>query len=125
MDKKRASIFADEESDTLDITGFTRKTEGLTSPVTKEVAKEASRAANFFSREPSIQNIPSANKREQRRHRTGRNMQLNIKVTKEALGLFYEINDKEGWVLGETFENAIHALKDSLAVASKHKKKSE
>jgi hypothetical protein len=42
-------------------------------------------------------------------------MQLNIKARTEAINAFYAITDQQGWVLGETFENAIEALKRELA----------
>jgi len=48
-------------------------------------------------------------------HRTGRNVQLNIKARAEAVEAFYAITDREKWVLGETFERAIYALKRELA----------
>jgi len=54
-------------------------------------------------------------RRQQRRHRTGRNVQLNIKARAEAVEAFYAITDREKWVLGETFERAIYALKRELA----------
>ena len=44
---------------------------------------------------------------EQRRHRTGRNVQLNIKARAEAVEAFYAITDREKWVLGETFERGL------------------
>lgn len=48
--------------------------------------------------------------REPRRHRTGRNIQLNIKARAETIEWFYAIADRYSWVLGETFERAIAAL---------------
>ena len=56
-------------------------------------------------------------KRDQRRYRTGRNVQLNIKVKAETLEAFYKIADREGWVLGETLERAVKALDESLKPA--------
>ena len=47
------------------------------------------------------------------RRRTGRNIQLNIKVCAETIERFYAISDRHGWVLGETFERAIAALERS------------
>jgi hypothetical protein len=69
--------------------------------------------AQFRSREP--QALPVApTKREPRRYRTGRNQQLNLKVTAEAAEAFYALADEKGWVLGEVFERAIIALKRDL-----------
>jgi hypothetical protein len=53
--------------------------------------------------------------REPRRHRTGRNIQLNIKARAETIARFYAIADFNGWVLGETFERAIAALERTSA----------
>jgi hypothetical protein len=54
-------------------------------------------------------------KREPRRYRTGRNIQLNIKARAEIIDAFYGIADRKGWVLGETFERAVAALERELA----------
>jgi hypothetical protein len=52
--------------------------------------------------------------REQRRYRTGRNVQLNLKVRRETVDAFYGIADAQGWVLGEAFERAAAALKREI-----------
>jgi hypothetical protein len=44
-------------------------------------------------------------------------VQLNIKARAQAVDEFYAIADRTGWVLGETFEHAIEALKRELARA--------
>jgi hypothetical protein len=41
-------------------------------------------------------------------------VQLNIKARAEAIEAFYAITDRENWVLGETFERAVEALKREL-----------
>jgi len=46
----------------------------------------------------------------QRRHRFGRNAQLNFKVTPETLAQFTAIADREKWLLAETLEHALDAL---------------
>jgi hypothetical protein len=40
---------------------------------------------------------------------------MNIKVSSEAHDKFYEIADREGWVLGVTLEQALLALERELA----------
>ena len=50
----------------------------------------------------------------QRRYRTARNRQLNLKVTDEALRRFYAVADAQGLVLGQVFEQAVEALEDKL-----------
>ena len=79
-------------------------------PAVKGAAQEQVKAiaepAAFHSRDPAS---PSA-RREPRRHRTGRNVQLNLKVRQEDADAFYALADEHGWVLGEAFQKAIEAL---------------
>ena len=112
MSTKRAGVF--DTDDDLDISGFTPKP--TPRPVARpEEVRVVSEGAKFQSRDPKPA-VPAASviKREPRRYRTGRNMQLNIKARTEAIDTFYSIADKQGWVLGETFERAIDALKREL-----------
>lgn len=114
MSGERASIFGDDD---LDISGFAPKPPEKTTakPAAKrEQVRAVSEAASFRSREPKPAPV-SPPKREQRRYRTGRNAQLNIKIRPETLEEFYAIVDRQGWVQGEAFERAIEALKRELA----------
>ena len=63
-------------------------------------------ASGFHSREPQTPQPPKA----QRRRRTGRNVQFNIKTTPEAIAAFCQIADANGWGLGETLERATELL---------------
>ena len=63
---------------------------------------------DFRSRSPS--NDPPA----PRRHRTGRNIQLNVKVDAETRDMLYRLADAHGWVLGQTLQEALKALQDKL-----------
>jgi hypothetical protein len=119
MSDERASIFG-EDAD-LDVSAFKPKpaTKPAEKPgVRREQVRAVSEAASFRSREPKPAAAPVAMiappRREPRRHRTGRNVQLNIKATAEAVEAFYAITDRESWVLGETFERAIGALQREL-----------
>jgi hypothetical protein len=115
MAEGRASIFSDEDDD-LDVTGFKPKpaAKPVDNAVPLEKVRAVSEAAQFRSRDPKPP-PPKPVRREQRRHRTGRNVQLNIKARAQAVEAFYEITDRQNWVLGETFERAIEALKRELA----------
>lgn len=112
MSGKRASVF-DSDSD-LDVSGFAPKPvdRGAAGP---DQVKAVSEFALFWSREPRRDAAAAPARREPRRHRTGRNMQLNIKARTEAIASFYAIADQQDWVLGETFEHALEALKRELA----------
>jgi len=118
MSQERASIFENEAVTDFDVSGFTpKKQETKQKSIPASAVRAVSQAANFPSREASIpiakeQTTPI---RETRRHRTGRNVQLNIKVKPETLDAFYKIADSQGWVLGETLEKAVEALNEKLS----------
>jgi hypothetical protein len=106
---ERAGVF--EEND-FDVSAFAPKkpaTKAVQSEPPPEAVRAVSEGANFRSRESAPV------KKTQRRHRTGRNLQLNVKVAAKTLESFYEITDRQGWVLGETLEKALAALERELA----------
>ena len=100
----RAPIF---DHEVLDVSGFTPKT--VSAGVNPEQVRAIAEPASFRSRDPAA----PASKREPRRHRTGRNVQLNLKVRQEDADAFYALADEKGWVLGEAFQMAVAALKDN------------
>ena len=120
MNDKRAGLFEDE----LDISGFAPKP-----PARAEQVKVVAEEAGFRSRGPVLpqaragqpakdqsppaQAVPEP-RREQRRYRTGRNQQLNLKVRAQDAEAFYAIADAEGWVLGDVFARAVAALAQEL-----------
>jgi len=118
MSSERASVF--DQGPELDVSGFTpRKTPKPAAQA--DQVKAVSETAKFVSREPATLNLSPVGReaqseptaREPRRHRTGRNIQLNIKARAETVERFYAIADRHGWVLGETFERAIASLERS------------
>ena len=111
MGGERASVFDDE----VDISDFAPKAGDAPAPPPEQI-RTVSQAVNFRSREPKpAPTVPAAPpRREQRRYRTGRNVQLNIKARSEAIDSFYAIADGQGWVLGEAFERAVEALQREL-----------
>jgi hypothetical protein len=127
MTTQRASVF--DQGPEIDISGFEPRK--IAKPAARpDEVKAISETANFVSREPALVAPPSAPApggrasreaqgapivREPRRHRTGRNIQLNIKARAETIDRFYAIADRYGWVLGEAFERAIAALEGTAA----------
>jgi hypothetical protein len=110
MSGERASIF--DAEDEIDVSGFSPKPSPAPA-IAREQVRAVSEAASFRSREP--QPVTAAMmRREPRRYRTGRNVQLNIKARAEAIDAFYAIADSQNWVLGEAFERAIEALNREL-----------
>ena len=70
-------------------------------------------AIGFRSREPkgaaSVEDAKA--EQTQRRRRTGRNAQINLKAKPETIESFCAIADQQGWGLGETLEYAVAILK--------------
>ena len=108
MSTERASIFGED----LNLSEFKPKP-----PARAEEVREVAEKAGFSSREPAASPNPVHEpvRREQRRYRTGRNVQLNLKVRQEDMDSFYQLADQEGVVLGEAFARAIAAWKRSLS----------
>jgi hypothetical protein len=102
-----------EQDDDLGLGEFKPK-----APAQPEQVRGVAEQAGFRSREPkaTVSDPPSVapERREPRRYRTGRNVQLNLKVRQEAVDAFYRLADERGWVLGETFERAVSALEKEL-----------
>lgn len=111
MSNERASIF--DDTDFLDVSDFAPTSEAKPK-VDKDELRAVAESRGFPSREAGTAKAPKAKppagRPPQRRHRTGRNQQLNLKVTEEALRRFYAIADRDGLVLGEAFERAVTAL---------------
>ncbi len=76
--------------------------------VQKDAIREISEAHKFPSRAPERTN--PVKKAVQRRRRTGRNVQFNIKATPETIARFTSIADKHGFVFGELLDRALDAL---------------
>jgi hypothetical protein len=121
---ERAGLFEDEDAGEIDVSGFAPKPKPSTPPVPPEQVRAVSQARGFRSREPqpvaaaapasAPAPVAEAPRREPRRYRTGRNVQLNIKARSEVIDSFYAIADRQGWVLGQAFEEAVAALERSL-----------
>jgi len=115
---ERASIFENDMD--FDVSGFAPKKTDGGGEAPPEIVRAVSEASSFPSREPVKTATPARqssnfSKREPRRYRTGRNVQLNIKVRSETLDSFYALADRQGWVLGEALERAVAALEKELS----------
>ncbi len=110
MSRDRASIFDGAD---VDLSGFEPTPDRKA--VAKENIKSVAEASGFVSREREpIPQSPNVENAVDRRRRTGRNEQLNLKVTKEAKAAFYDIADRHGMVLGDVFDRAVQALSREL-----------
>jgi hypothetical protein len=108
MDGKRADIFGDD----FDLSDFAPKPV-TKAPVPKAAIRDASEAMNFPSRAAQV--LSPAEQKPQRRRRTGRTVQFNIKVRAGVPERYAAIADAQGWVLGEMLEKALDALERELA----------
>jgi hypothetical protein len=104
---ERAGIF---DSTDFDISDFApqKPTEKPSTEKVRQVAEQAS----FTSREPELK--PKHRRREARVYRTNRNVQLSVKADPRVIDDFYDIADAQGWVLGETLERAVDALRKQV-----------
>ena len=78
-------------------------------------ASETANKNNWTSREGqqvNEQNQPKIEPVKQRRFRTGRNQQLNIKATEQTVQKFYRLADDANIPLGELLERALTALEE-------------
>ena len=111
--KERASLGFGDELDAFDPADFVPKPASKPRPAS-EVTKWAGEAAGFRSREaakPEPRNAPApVPARPDRRRRTGRNVQFNIKTKQETIEAFLAVVDANGWGIGETFEKATELL---------------
>jgi hypothetical protein len=115
MAGNRASIF-ETEDDALDVSGFTPKPgPDRAAPPSAEV-RAVAEAAKFRSREPAP---AKPSKPPRRHHRTGRDVQFNIKASRETVDAFLAIADRQKWVLGETLGHAVAALEQQLAAEAR------
>lgn len=110
----RASIF---QKSALDISGFSPRTGSDERPAPEQL-DELTRGSKFRSRETLDQPRELAEPHrapEQRRRRTGRNVQFNIRATQAVIDEFKSISERQDWPDGLTLERALEALKRELA----------
>jgi hypothetical protein len=87
----------------IELSGFERVLPMRPQPKPEQdVIRQVSEANNFLSRAP-------------RRHRTGRNVQLNVKVRAETVAQFTAMADEYHVVFGELLQQALDALKREMA----------
>ena len=103
---ERAGLFEED----LDLSQFAPRKPAKAEQPAPEAVRAVAEGANFQSRE----SVQPAKQPQRRRYRTGRNIQLNTKVTTSTRDGYYEISDRYNWVLGETLERALQALRREL-----------
>lgn len=116
MGKERADLGFADALDDFDPADFQPKPKPIKrandAPKREEAAK-AAEALGFKSREAKDVASPKtsgAGQGTQRRRRTGRNAQFNLKARPETIDAYCAIADRMGWGLGETLERAVELL---------------
>jgi hypothetical protein len=103
---ERANPFADVGS----LPAFEPKPKA-SGPVAREQIEQIAEANNFPSRQAQPTRVPANSPRkQQRRYKTGRNQQINVKATPQVIERFYKLADAKKVPLGELLRQALDAL---------------
>ena len=103
---ERASVF---DATDFDVSDFAP---AKPPPAAKpDAVRQIAERSDFSSREPEKKRA----RREARVYRTGRNAQFSCKADPAVVDEFYAISDAQGWVMGQTLERAVAALRRELA----------
>ncbi len=115
---QRASIF--EDTLEVDVSDFSPKKKSDTKAPTQEQVRAVAEAANFPSRQARDVSAAAAaakskTKREPRVHRTGRNVQFNVKASQETIEAFYAVTDAQRRVGPGIYAGAGHCRTQARA----------
>jgi hypothetical protein len=108
----RASIF-EKPKTAIDLSGFAPRSDQETRPKPEDL-EQLTRGSKFRSRE-GVETEPEPVRVQQRRRRTGRNVQFNIRATQQVIDEYKAISEEMDWPDGLTLEKALRALKRELA----------
>src|SRR5690606_18256611 len=111
MTQERADLGFADTLDEFDPADWLPRAATANDKPPKAETDQAAAAAGFRSREPKTATESRAGDHPPARgRRTGRSVQLNLKVRQETVDAFYAIADRQGWGLGETLEHAVSLL---------------
>lgn len=123
MSKERADLgFADALEDFNPADWKPGKPKPANDRPKREDTAKAAEGAGFRSREPKpVATAPARGGGQgvQRRRRTGRNAQFNLKARPETIDAYCAIADAQGWGLGETLERAVELLESKYGAGRK------
>jgi hypothetical protein len=113
MSRSRPDLGFGAPLDDLDLSSFKPRQAPVPRPPSG-VIDRAAEAAGFRSREPRTTEPTGGegDSTRQRRRRTGRNAQFNLKARPETIAAYCALADRMGWGLGETFERAVELLEE-------------
>jgi hypothetical protein len=107
MMSERANIF-ENGGIALDLAEFTPQPPK--ERMAPEKVREVAERSQFKSREPE----QKRSRHQRRQYRTGRDTHFSMKADAQVIDDFYAIAESQGWVMGETLEHAVQALKKQL-----------
>ena len=123
MSKERADLgFADALEDFNPADWKPAKPKTANDRPKREDTARAAEGAGFRSREPkpvAVASAVRAGEGAQRRRRTGRNAQFNLKARPETIEAYCAIADAQGRGLGETLERAVELLEAKYGAGHK------
>ncbi len=114
MGRDRADLGFGDALNDLDLSEFKPRQAPVSRPPSGETSR-AAEAAGFRSREPKGTENAVGGAGEgarQRRRRTGRTAQFNLKARPETIATYCALADRMGWGLGETLEKAVELLEE-------------
>jgi len=111
MSRDRVDLGFGDPLDDLDLSEFKPRQAPVPRPPLGETSR-AAEAAGFRSREPKAAESSAGGAVPQRRRRTGRNAQFNLKARPETIAAYCALADRMGWGLGETLEKAVELLEE-------------
>ena len=95
---------------------------GLPLDRTMKLGRRQSSSTNLHvdqnSEAGNLLKIQQVNRVQQRRRRTGRNVQFNIRATQQVVDEFKALSEAQDWPDGLTLEKALGALKREMAAKS-------
>jgi hypothetical protein len=112
QDRQRADLGFGDALEDFDPEEWSPSTTPRVRPAA-EATRQTAERLGFRSREapvPDQEASTSGEKTGQRRRRTGRNAQFNLKARPETIAAYTAIADANGWGLGETLEHAVALL---------------
>ncbi len=114
MGRNRVDLGFGDPLDDIDLSDFKPRQVPAPRPPSTETS-HAAEAAGFRSREPKGDKSTAdgaGRAAQQRRRRTGRNAQFNLKARPETIMAYCALADRMGWGLGETLEKAVELLEE-------------
>lgn len=111
MGRNRTDLRFADSLDELDLSEFKPRQAPSPHPPSGETSQVAE-AAGYRIREPKATENPASGAAPQRRRRTRRNAQFNLKARPETIAPYCALADRMEWGLGEMLEKAVEKLEE-------------